>query len=135
MKFILLLLGGRFRLRDIILDFMREIRFGREGKELYDDKWNPWQLADKIMWDGEDLQDADWHNHPGFKENLAIFCHGGSSTAFLARVLNQPFPYFCELLHFSHTGITVLRFDRTPGRLSMPILELLNDDRHLNGVV
>ena len=68
------------------------------------------------------------------QRTLAIFCHGGASSAFLARVLNQTFPYMCALCHFSHTGISVLRFDKTPGSLAMPVLELLNDDRHLRDV-
>lgn len=36
-------------IKDIhILDFIREIRYGREG-ELYDDKWHPWKGADQLM--------------------------------------------------------------------------------------
>ncbi len=65
-------------------------------------------------------------------QTLAIFCHGGASAAFLARVLNQQFPYMCGvLLNFPHTTITVLRFDDTPGSLTLPIIELMNDARHL----
>ena len=66
---------------------------------------------------------------------LAIFCHGGASAAFLARVLNQQFPYMCgALLHFPHTTITVLEFDDTPGVLTLPIVDLLNDARHIREV-
>lgn len=63
---------------------------------------------------------------------VAVFCHGGSTTAFLSHVMNQQFPYMCATFHISHTGITVIRFNREPGSLAMPILELANDDRHLN---
>ena len=65
------------------------------------------------------------------QRTLAIFCHGGASSAFLARVLNQTFPYMCAVCNFSHTGISVLRFNKNPGSLAMPVVELLNDDRHL----
>ena len=68
------------------------------------------------------------------QKTVAIFCHGGASSAFMAHVLNQTFPYMCAIQHFSHTGISVLRFDSTPGRLTIPILELMNDDRHLKDV-
>ena len=61
----------------------------------------------------------------------ALFCHGGSSTAFLSRVLNIPFPHLCALLHFPFTGITTLRFDRKPGSLAAPALEIVSDGRHL----
>ena len=155
------------------LDFIREIRYGREG-EFYDQKWNPWTGADKVVSKGENLQDFDWRNTPLFKENfatedadkigmetdkwlstlgydreglyyrcnrtddkqktIALFCHGGSSSAFIARVLNMAFPYMCAILHFSHTAITILRFDRKPGSLSVPVIELLNDARHLKGI-
>ena len=72
----------------------------------------------------------------GAKEKtVIIFCHGGASAAFLARVLNQQFPYMCGiLLNFPHTTITVLKFDDTPGQLSLPIIELLNDAKHIKDV-
>ena len=69
------------------------------------------------------------------EKTFAIFCHGGASAAFLARVLNQQFPYMCGvLLNFPHTTITVLKFDETPGALTLPIIELMNDSRHLREV-
>ncbi len=157
-----------------ILDFIQEIRFGREG-ELYNNKWNPWLGVNALVREGKDVQSADWREYPVFKENfatidadkiaveadkwleelgykregqyyrntrtdetektIAIFCHGGSSAAFMARVLNQTFPYMCGvLLRFPHTTITVLNFDKTPGVLTLPVIELLNDDRHLKDV-
>ena len=157
-----------------ILDFMREIRYGREG-ELYDEKWNPWHGVKDLIKNGHNLQTSDWREYPVFKDNyattdadkigveadkwlatfgyereglyyrctrnkdeertIAIFCHGGASSAFLARTLNQPFPYICGVLYyFPHTTISVLKFDRTPGVLTLPVIELLNDARHLKNV-
>ena len=157
-----------------ILDFIQEIRFGREGA-LYDNKWNPWLGVNALVHEGKDVQSESWREYPVFKDNfatidadkiavetdkwleelgykrdgkyyrntsktdnektIAVFCHGGSSAAFLARVLNQTFPYMCGvLLRFPHTTITVLKFDKTPGVLTLPIIELLNDDRHLKDV-
>ena len=154
-----------------ILDFIQEIRFGREG-ELYDSKWNPWLGVNALVHDGKDLQTPSWREYPIFKDTystqdadkiaketdkwleglgykreglyyrntrkddtektIAIFCHGGSSAAFMAHVLNQTFPYMCAvLLRFPHTTISVLKFDKTPGQLTLPVIELLNDDRHL----
>ncbi|MCR5059993.1 MAG: histidine phosphatase family protein [Saccharofermentans sp.] len=152
------------------LDFMREIRYGREGA-LYE-SGHPWNSADQMIEQGMDLRDPSWREHPFFVDNtatvdsekiaenadiwlktlgyereglyyrckreddsqftVAVFCHGGSTTSFLSRVLNQQFPYLCSTLHFDFTGITVLRFNRKPGSLSMPVLELVNDSRHLN---
>lgn len=68
------------------------------------------------------------------QKTIAIFCHGGATSAFMARVLNQSFPYLCGTMHFSLTGISVLRFGRTPGKLILPIIELLNDDRHIKNI-
>lgn len=68
------------------------------------------------------------------EKTIAVFCHGGSSAAFMARVLNQQFPYMCgALMRYPHTTITILRFGRTPGNLSLPVIELLNDAGHLKG--
>ena len=69
------------------------------------------------------------------EKTVAIFCHGGASAAFLARVLNQQFPYMCGvLLYYPHTTITVLKFDDTQDVLALPIIELMNDARHLRDV-
>lgn len=64
-------------------------------------------------------------------DTYAIFCHGGSTTAFLSRVLNIPFPHLCASFHLKHTGIVILRFDTTPGIRSIPLVELAGDILHI----
>ena len=64
---------------------------------------------------------------------IALFCHGGSSTALFAHLLNTTFPYLCAAIHMDFTGITTLRFDSRHGSLAMPILELVSDDYHIKG--
>ena len=156
-----------------VLDFMHEIRYGREDA-LYQDL-NPWLSAFDLIREGKDLQSPDWRKYPEFIDNtatidadkvmaeadkwlatmgyqreglyyrcmsdkdnektIALFSHGGSSTAFLARVLNIPFPHMIAIFgHLAHTSITVLSFDPTPGNLTMPILEVAADARHLREV-
>ena len=51
-----------------ILDFMQEIRFGREGA-LYDNKWNPWLGAAALIKEGKDLQSAGWRQCIRFFRN------------------------------------------------------------------
>ncbi len=65
---------------------------------------------------------------------VALFSHGGSSTAVLSHILNIPFPCLCGLLHLPFTGITILRFDRSPHTTAMPCLELAGDGRHLSSL-
>lgn len=65
------------------------------------------------------------------KRTIALFCHGGSSTALFAHLLNETFPYLCAAIHLDFTGITILRFDSRQGSLAMPILELVGDSRHI----
>lgn len=62
---------------------------------------------------------------------IALFCHGGSSSAAIGHILNLPFPYVCALLHMEFTGITILRFDRKKGASTLPCLELGNDGKHI----
>ena len=57
----------------------------------------------------------------------ALFCHGGSSTALLSRLLNLPFPYLCATLHLDFTGAFTVRFARRPGSLCLPIIEAAGD--------
>ena len=65
-------------------------------------------------------------------KTVAIFCHGGATTAFLSHVLNLPFPYLCAFLfHVDHTAITRLYFESKKDALFMPIVELGTDAAHL----
>ena len=126
----------------------------REGKNLQSPEWREYPVfknnystedADKIAVEADKWLATFGYTREGcyYRNNrkddkektVAIFCHGGSSTAFIAHVLNQTFPYMCAaLLQYRHTTISVLKFDKTPGELTLPILELLNDDRHLKAV-
>ena len=65
---------------------------------------------------------------------VALFCHGGSSSALISHILNQTFPYVCATWHTDFTAVSVLRFDRIPGSLAMPCFEISSDSRHINGI-
>ena len=62
---------------------------------------------------------------------VAVFSHGGSSTAAMAHMLNLQFPYAIGLLHIDFTGITVLRLDKKEGPGVLPCMKLANDTKHL----
>ena len=69
------------------------------------------------------------------EKTIAIFCHAGSSAAFMAQALNLTFAYMCGvLMDYPHTTISVLKFDNSPQKLILPVIELLNDARHLKDV-
>ena len=65
------------------------------------------------------------------QHTVALFSHGGSSSAAMGHILNLQFPYACALFHIEFTGITILRFDRHPGSVALPCMELANDGRHI----
>ncbi len=69
-------------------------------------------------------EDAEEHT-------IVLFAHGGSGTAMLSRILNLPFPYLCAIVRMPHTAITILRMDKRPGSVTMPVLELLCDAGHI----
>ena len=126
----------------------------KEGKDLQSADWREYPVfkdnfatidADKIAKESDKWlaslgyeRQGQYYRCTGKKESdktIAIFCHGGSSAAFLARVLNQTFAYMCGvLMYFPHTTISVLKFDNKPGELILPVIELLNDARHLKDV-
>lgn len=64
-------------------------------------------------------------------KTIALFCHGGSSSAAIAHIMNLPFPYVCAMLHMEFTAITIVRMDRKTGVSSLSCLELANDAGHL----
>ena len=68
------------------------------------------------------------------EHTVALFCHGGSGTAMLSRILNLPFPYLCGIIRMQHTSITILRLEKTPGSRIMPVLELTGDARHIRNL-
>ncbi len=52
-----------------ILDFMREIRYGR--KEALYESGNPWTVSTELMHKGVNLQDPNWREFPEFVDNTA----------------------------------------------------------------
>lgn len=128
-------------------------RLANEGVNLQDPNWRDFALfKENTATIDIDLVQAGadkWLETLGYKRQglyykntrdddeqftVALFSHGGSSTAFLSRIFNIPFPQLCATLHIPHTGITIIRFDRTPGKVSVPVVELMNDGNHLRDV-
>ncbi|MBR3098516.1 MAG: histidine phosphatase family protein [Clostridia bacterium] len=68
------------------------------------------------------------------QHTYVLFGHGGSGCAILGHIMNLPFPYLAGTVHMEHTAVTVLRFDRHPDSISMPIWELVSDSRHIHGL-
>lgn len=64
---------------------------------------------------------------------IALFSHGGSSSALLSRMLNLPFFYLCRAICPDFTAITVLSLSDEIGSLTTPMIELANDSRHIRG--
>ncbi len=64
---------------------------------------------------------------------IALFSHGGSSSALFSHMLNLPFFYLCRALCPDFTAITVLSLSDEKGVLTAPMIELANDSRHIKG--
>lgn len=62
---------------------------------------------------------------------IAVFSHGGSSTAVFSHMLNLPFFYLCRALCPDFTAITVLTLSDEKGTLTAPTIEIANDSRHI----
>ncbi|MCR4631173.1 MAG: histidine phosphatase family protein [Treponema sp.] len=124
-----------------------------KGQELCTENWREIPVftgntatidVDNVMKNADSLLEKWGYKREGFyyrnirsnddQHTIALFSHGGSSTALLSRIFNIPFPYLCATLHIPHTGITILRFDRTPGKLAVPVIELACDGRHIQNI-
>ena len=64
-------------------------------------------------------------------KTVALFSHGGSSTALIAHMLNIAFPAMCVILRPYFCAITVVRLPDTPGELVMPTVDLMSDSSHV----
>lgn len=153
-------------------NFIREIAWGIEGKELYA-TGHPWNAVDEMVLEGRDLTRTDWRETEPFCRNcvvehadkvaegldrwlsvlgyeregalyrvtrsdthrtIAMFSHGGSSSAAFARLFNLPFPYICRIFDMNYTAITVAALSDVQGTLTSPRLEIANDCRHLQSL-
>lgn len=68
------------------------------------------------------------------EKTVALFSHGGSSTAILAHLFNMPFQFVIGAIRPNFTAITVVYFPDRPGELVMPEFELVNDARHIEKI-
>ena len=68
------------------------------------------------------------------KHTVAMFSHGGASSAALSHIMNVPFPQFCGSFEIDFTSITVADFSDEPGTLVMPFIRGVNDARHIRGI-
>ncbi|MCR5356885.1 MAG: histidine phosphatase family protein [Lachnospiraceae bacterium] len=93
--------------------------------------------TDKWLADYGYVRKGMYYDHTAEEDKhhtVALFCHGGSSSAAIGHILNLPFPYVCAVLHMDFTGITILRMDNSAGAGTLPCLELANDCRHLREI-
>ena len=61
------------------------------------------------------------------RQRLALFAHQGFGLAFLASLLDIPYPQFCTRFDMSHSGMTVVFFPEKEGFVVPKILQLSND--------
>ncbi len=66
-------------------------------------------------------------------KTIALFSHGGSSSALFSHMLNLPFFYLCRAICPDFTAITVMSLSDEKGTLTAPMIELANDSRHIKG--
>lgn len=67
-------------------------------------------------------------------QTVAMFSHGGSSSAALAHLLNLPFPWALQVIRMDFTSVIILDLDNEKGTLTFPRLTLLNDARHIEAI-
>ena len=64
------------------------------------------------------------------EKTIAVFSHGGSSTALIAHMLNIAFPAMCLILRPYFTAVTVIKIPNDTGKLVLPTVEIMSDSRH-----
>lgn len=67
-------------------------------------------------------------------KTIAVFSHGGFSSAVIAHLFNLTFPYVCSTIIPNVTAITVASFEEKAGKLIAPQFEIANDARHIKGI-
>ena len=67
-------------------------------------------------------------------KTVAIFSHGGSSSAVLSHMLHIPFAQFCATFHIDFTSVTIVEITGEVGKLTCPKLLLFDDAKHIEGI-
>ena len=127
-------------------------RFVEAGKSLLD---KDWQANDpfcksvvveyvKDVADGTDTwlaelgytREGEYYRVTGENtdRSIAMFSHGGSSSAVLSHMLNIPFPQFCCAFRLGFTSVTIVNLSNNKGELCSPQIRLFNDVSHTNGI-
>ena len=81
-------------------------------------------------------RDGDFYNVVGddTDKSIAIFSHGGSSTAVLSHLLNVPFAEACGIFWIDLASISVIHLSDEKGARVMAKLKGLNDTKHTRGL-
>ncbi len=122
--------------------------FAAEGRTLRDPEWRtlyPFSMSvvseryplvtgrfDGLLSDLGYQREGEYYRATGTHpyHTVAIFSHGGSSSAVLSHILNIPFPQVCGSFRLSCTSVTVVELSAAAGKAACPRLTLLNDMRH-----
>lgn len=77
-----------------------------------------------------DLQNNCYYAERDWDGRVALFAHEGVGAAFLSCVLDIPYPIFSTRFTMSHTGVTVINFEKTDG-IVIPQLMTYSNDSHI----
>ncbi len=122
-----------------------------EGRDLLDTDWSekePFCQNKLVGFSKKVAEDIDiWLETLGYKregmyyrvgqrpfDTVAMFSHGGSSTAAIAHLFNLPIPFFCSAIRPDFTAVTVVKFSDDEGKLVAPEFEIVNDARHIKAL-
>lgn len=67
-------------------------------------------------------------------KTVAMFSHGGSSSAAMSHMFNIPFPQFCGAFHLDFTSITLVELDGERGECVYPKFIYVGDSTHIVGL-
>jgi probable phosphoglycerate mutase len=67
-------------------------------------------------------------------KTVVMASHAGASSAALSHIFNLPFPFVCKAIQPKYTAITIISFNGEEGDLISPMVEIMNDARHIAGI-
>lgn len=67
-------------------------------------------------------------------QTVVMASHAGSSSAVMSHLFNLPFPFVCKAIQPKCTAVTIITFNGEEGKLISPMIELMNDARHIAGI-
>ena len=134
--------------RSFVIDLPADILRSPENRDHYEDWYNMpameriegKQVMNRVSRHSDDflrrlgyrrVQDGVYQEEQPNDEHVAVFCHAGFGITWMTHLLGVPPHLIWSSFYMTHTGVTVVKFEKNPSGLVTPRCLCWSDMSHL----